>query len=139
MIPIHAVLLCATAAGWPCHGRAIHIDTVPRALIPIDTPMVSLDTPITRRPKAIQYSDWYARRLLVHRIGSYTMIPLFAAEWSLGQNLLQGQDPAGRTRRYLHTAAMLASDAGFIWAGAVGGDARRSRDNSNHHRAIALT
>src|SRR5262252_4660095 len=176
MIPIHAVLLCATAAGWPCHGRAIHIDTVPRALLPIDTPTVSLDTPITRRPKAIQYSDWYARRLLVHRIGSYTMLPLFAAEWSLGQNLLQDQnppswmrgthqgvavaigalftvntvtgawnlwdsrhDPAGRTRRYLHTAAMLASDAGFIWAGAVGGDANRSRANADHHRAIALT
>ena len=145
-------------------------------LLPIDTPAVSVDTPITRRPKAIQYSDWYARRLLVHRIGSYTMLPLFAAEWSLGQNLLQDQnppswmrgthqgvavaigalftvntltgawnlwdsrhDPAGRTRRYLHAAAMLASDAGFIWAGAVGSDANRSRANADHHRAIALT
>jgi hypothetical protein len=178
MISISGMLLCATAAGLPCHVGAIHVDTEPRAGLPIDSaaPAMPVDTPITRRPKAIQYSDWYARRLLVHRIGSYTMIPLFAAEWSLGQNLLQDQDPpswmrgthqgvavaigalftvntvtglwnlwdsrqdpAGRTRRYLHTAAMLASDAGFIWAGAVGGDARRSRDNANHHRAIALT
>jgi len=104
------------------------------------------------------------------------MLPLFAAEWSLGQNLLQDQDPpswmrgthqgvagaigvlftvntitgvwnlwdsrndpAGRTRRYLHAVAMLASDAGFVWAGAVGGSARRSRSDADTHRAIALT
>ena len=70
-------------------------DTVPRIVLAIDsTPaLVAVDTPITRRPKAIQYSDWYNRRLTAHRIGSYTMLPLFAAEWSLGQNLLQDQDP----------------------------------------------
>jgi hypothetical protein len=33
---------------------------------------------------------------------------------------------------------MLGSDAGFLWAGAVAGDARRSRANADHHRAIAL-
>jgi hypothetical protein len=153
-------------------------DTEPRIALAIDsTPaLVAVDTPITRRPKAIQYSDWYNRRLTVHRIGSYTMLPLFAAEWSLGQNLLQDQDPpswmrgthqgvagaigvlftvntitgvwnlwdsrndpAGRTRRYLHAVAMLASDAGFVWAGAVGGSARRSRSDADTHRAIALT
>lgn len=182
MISIHAVLVCAMAGGWPCHSHAIRFDTVdadPRAPATVDTTTPAafpVDTPITRRPKAIQYSDWYARRLLVHRLGSYTMLPLFAAEWSLGQNLLQDQDPpswmrgthqgvaaaigvlftvntvtgawnlwdsrhdpAGRTRRYIHTAAMLASDAGFIWAGAVGGNARRSRSNADTHRAIALT
>jgi hypothetical protein len=48
-------------------------------------------------------------------------------------------DPAGRTRRYLHAVAMLASDAGFVWAGAVGGSARRSRSDADTHRAIALT
>lgn len=46
------------------------------------------DTIRPRRPRAIEYSDWYARRLTIHRIGSYTMIPLFAAEYALGQRLL---------------------------------------------------
>jgi hypothetical protein len=174
---IHAVLLCATTAGWPCHAHPVFSDTALRIALAVDsTPVVPVDTPITRRPKAIQYSDWYNRRLVVHRIGSYTMLPLFAAEWSLGQNLLQDQDPpswmrgthqgvagaigvlftvntitgawnlwdsrhdpAGRTRRYLHAFAMLASDAGFVWAGAVGGNARRSRSDADTHRAIALT
>ena len=178
MLSIHTVVVCATVAGWPCHAHAIHVEVEPGAHFAIDSTraVVPVDTPVTRRPKAIQYSDWYNRRLTVHRIGSYTMLPLFAAEWSLGQNLLQDQDPpswmrgthqavaagigvlftvntvtgvwnlwdsrhepAGRTRRYLHAFAMLGSDAGFVWAGATGGDANRSRSNADHHRAIALT
>ncbi len=95
MLSIHAVVVCATAAGWPCHAHAIQVEVEPTAQFAIDSTrsVVPADTPVTRRPKAIQYSDWYNRRLTVHRIGSYTMLPLFAAEWSLGQNLLQDQDP----------------------------------------------
>ncbi|HWJ24440.1 MAG TPA: hypothetical protein VNS52_18920, partial [Gemmatimonadaceae bacterium] len=51
-------------------------------------PLTPTDTIRRRRPRAIEYSDWYARRLTIHRIGSYTMIPLFAAEYALGQRLL---------------------------------------------------
>jgi hypothetical protein len=87
-----------------------------------------LDTPVTRRRHAVQYGDWYYRRLTVHRIGSYTMLPLFAAEWSLGQNLL----------RVLHAAMMLASDAGVVWTGVAANSAGRSRADAHHHRAIAL-
>ena len=99
---IHAVLLCATTVVWPCHLRPGFPDVEPRIVLAIDaTPaLVAVDTPITRRPKAIQYSDWYSRRLTVHRIGSYTMLPLFAAEWSLGQNLLQDQNPPSWMRRH---------------------------------------
>src|SRR5438105_2086683 len=105
------------------------------------------------RPRSIEYSDAYYTRLTVHRYGSYAMLPLFAAEYALGQNLLNDGSPAGwikpthlavaygigglftvntvtgawnlwesrpdptdRTRRWLHTAIMLASDAGFVWA-----------------------
>jgi len=156
---------------------AITADSASRHEDPrIDRVAVPLDTPVVRRPLAVEYSDAYYTRLTIHRIGSYTMLPLFAAEWSLGQNLLQDQDPpswmrgthqavagaigvlftvntvtgawnlwdsrhdpAGRTRRYLHTFAMLASDAGFVWAGAAGGNARQSRSNADTHRAIALT
>ncbi len=127
-----------------------------------------------RRPRAIEYSDWYARRLLVHRIGSYTMIPLFATEYYLGDKLLNGdgsdteknahvvvaaglgalftintvtglwnlydsrQDAAGRKRRIIHSALMIAADAGFAWAGAIGGDAREESGSRNLHKNIAL-
>jgi len=52
-----------------------------------------LDTPVVQRPRAIEYSDSYYTRLTIHRIGSYTMIPLFIAEYSLGQNLINDAAP----------------------------------------------
>lgn len=132
----------------------------------------SADT-VRKRPRPIEYSDAYAARLRVHRIGSYTMLPLFAAEYALGQNLLNGnspswvkpthlavafgigglftvntvtgamnlwesrRDPAGRTRRWVHSALMIASDAGFAIAGAMGDEAEGS-DARRRHRNVAL-
>ena len=147
---------------------------VPDGWTSMDARLVPSDTP-SSRPRAIEYSDWYDRRLTVHRIGSYTMLPLFAAEYALGQNLLNDsdpgqwmrtthkgvalgigalftvntitgawnwwdsrQDPSGRTRRTLHTVLMLASDAGFTWAGVLGNRARNHFDARQPHRNVAL-
>lgn len=41
------------------------------------------------RPRAIEYSDAYATRVRIHRIGSYAMLPIFASEWVLGERLMQ--------------------------------------------------
>lgn len=45
------------------------------------------DTGASQRPKAVQYSDNYYKRLAVHRYASYAMLPLFVAEYALGQSL----------------------------------------------------
>jgi len=51
------------------------------------------DTVHRKRPRAIEYSDWYARRLTLHRWASYTMLPLFAAEYAAGSQLMaKGRD-----------------------------------------------
>ena len=47
-------------------------------------------------------------------------------------------DPAGRTRRTIHSVLMLTADAGFAWAAAVAGDAKRSTSQADYHRNIAL-
>jgi hypothetical protein len=47
------------------------------------------------------------------------------------------QDPSGRTRRIIHSALMIAADAGFVAAGAMGGDAD-SPDARRRHRNVAL-
>jgi hypothetical protein len=44
------------------------------------------------RVKAIEYSDWYYRRLLIHRYGSYVMLPLFATQYYLGDRLMGDDD-----------------------------------------------
>lgn len=56
-------------------------------------PLAPADTPVTRRPRAIEYSDWYYRRLLAHRIGAFAMFPLVGAEVALGQNLINDSHP----------------------------------------------
>ncbi len=53
-----------------------------------------LDSPVVRRPRAIEYSDQYYTRLTIHRYGSYVMLPLFAAEYALGQNLINDANPS---------------------------------------------
>ena len=145
------------------------------SLAPV-APLAPLDTP-RARPRAIEYSDWYNTRLTIHRWGSYVELPLFAAEYALGNTLYTSRtppaswvrtthrgvayglgalftvntvtgawnlwesrdDPSGRTRKYLHTALMLASDAGFAWAGAVGSGARYATTSTwRRHRNIAL-
>ena len=175
MISLYAAFVAATLtshAGAADTMRCCSIDSVPP--LNIAAPVQPADTLPRRRQHAVEYSDWYARRLTVHRIGSYTMLPLFAAEYVLGNQLIHGDessamkgghvvvatgigalftlntatglwnlwdsrsDPAGRTRRTVHTLAMLASDAGFLWAGAVGGSAKRSNANARQHRNIAL-
>jgi hypothetical protein len=141
-----------------------------------------IDTPVVQRPRAVEYSDAYYTRLTIHRIGSYTMIPLFVAEYSLGQNLINDaappawikpthvvvaggigvlftvntvtglvnlwegwQDPAGRTRRTVHSLLMLASDAGFLAAASLAperdegfSEADSYRHRANVHRGVAI-
>jgi hypothetical protein len=98
LVLIGALIECAGASV----ARGQTLDNVPAASAPLAmtpapigvTPSVtaSEDTTTTthRRPRAIEYSDWYARRLMVHKIGSYVELPLFASEWYLGNKLLNG-------------------------------------------------
>jgi len=138
----------------------------------------SLD-PAQGRRKAIAYSDWYGRRLVIHRVGSYTMLPLFATEYWLGNKLMNDlvlsswvrplhgtvasgigilfaantitgvwnfwdsrHDPADRTRRTIHTVAMLAADAGFLWSASLTGEnegeAGGYRSNPRPHKNAAI-
>lgn len=127
------------------------------------------------RPKAISYSDWYGRRLMIHRIGSYAALPLFVTEYALGNKLLNSdavssstrnahsavagaiagvfavntvtglwnlwdsrKDPAGRTRRVVHTLLMLTADAGFVATGLLADEAGEARSRATTHRNVAL-
>lgn len=43
----------------------------------------------------VDYSDWYYRRLDIHRWGSYAMLPLFVAQYVAGTKLEQGGEESG--------------------------------------------
>lgn len=65
-------------------------------------------------------------------------------------NLWEGRkEPKGRGRRFIHSALMIASDAGFVLTAMAAGDAKREREGGisvtpndpsgrNHHRALAI-
>jgi hypothetical protein len=46
--------------------------------------------PPTLRGGRVEYSDWYYRRLDIHRWGSYVMLPLFIAQYAAGSQLESG-------------------------------------------------
>ncbi len=48
------------------------------------------------------------------------------------------KDPAGRTRRYIHSALMLIADAGFVYTGTLADEAEASEDVREQHRNVAL-
>lgn len=134
------------------------------------------------RRRAVEYSDWYGRRVTIHRWASYAMVPLFATEYWLGNKLLNDaqvssstrdthaavasgigvlfaantvtglwnlwdarRDPAGRGKRIVHSALLLAADAGFLYTASLAedddgeGDHRDGGVNGNiRHRNAAL-
>ncbi len=48
------------------------------------------------------------------------------------------KDPAGRTRRYIHSALMFIADAGFVYTGSLADKAESDPDAREQHRNVAI-
>src|SRR4051812_34553201 len=172
--------LLIALAGPSDTARALP-DSVPASIpsrleLPISL-QIEADTTPRRRRKSVEVSEWYERRLRIHRYGAYATIPLFvfqaaagnelyhkssaAADWArtghrVGAtalatvfsintvtglwNLWDSRSAPGRTRRSIHTLLMLASDAGFAYAGIkLSEDAEQSANARRNHRNLAYT
>ncbi len=85
-VPVAVVAPGVSGAGSPALA-----DVTPAAVAPVVTVAavapLAADTPV-KRERAVEHSDAYYTRLTIHRIGSYAMLPLFGAEWYLGQRLI---------------------------------------------------
>src|SRR5438094_8958991 len=66
-------------------------------------PPVTVDTPRVR-PRAIEVSDWYGRRLTIHRSLSYAVIPVFAAQWVAGERIYKHGNRAPDWAKTTHRA-----------------------------------
>jgi hypothetical protein len=164
----------------PDSTAAVHADDAlvtiaGRLALPVSL-QIQEDTIPRRRRRSIEVSDWYERRLRIHRYGAYATIPLFAFQAAAGNELYHKGEAAdgwaknghrvgatalatvfgvntvtglwnlwdsraveqGRTRRTIHTLLMLASDAGFAYAGIkLSEDAEESLDARRRHRNTA--
>ena len=61
-----------------------------------------VDTPRTRRPRAIEVSDWYSRRLTIHRYVAYATVPVFALQWAAGDRLYKRGSQAPTWAKTMH-------------------------------------
>ena len=60
----------------------------------------------SRRPRAIEHSDFYYLRLGIHRYASYAIIPAFVTEYALGQKLYNNPPGSSGTRTAHSVAAI---------------------------------
>jgi hypothetical protein len=63
------------------------------------------------RPMAFEYSDGYYKRLKIHKYASYATLPLFAAQFVVGQKLYDGD--GSDSLRSAHTALAVGTGALF--------------------------
>lgn len=68
------------------------------------------------RPRAIEYSDAYYQRLTIHRIASYTELPLFATEYVLGERLLREERTGYPSSTLKASHAVVAGGLGVLFA-----------------------
>jgi len=64
-------------------------------LMPVWALPPAQDTQPRKRRRAVQYSDAYYTRLQIHRVGSWLELPVFGAEYWLGQKLINDAPVAG--------------------------------------------
>jgi hypothetical protein len=81
-----------------------HADTARQVRFPL---IVATDTP-RARPRAVEVSDWYGRRLTIHRTLSYSVIPVFAAQWVAGERLYKHGNQAPDWAKTTHRAGATA-------------------------------
>ena len=153
---------------------------IPAALLPdaigLKSGPESWQDTTKRRATAVEYSDGYYTRLKIHKILSWTMLPLFALQYASGTQVMEygdaapswakdihgptatalaavfavntvtgawnlwdsRKDPAGRTRRYIHSALMFIADAGFVYTGVLSSQAETSYDARQQHQNVAI-
>jgi hypothetical protein len=125
-------------------AAVIGADSTPAGGSPVATvPAVvrqAQDTSVRRRrPKAVEISDWYGRRLTIHRTLSYVTIPVFAAQYVAGERLFKESSSAPSWAKTTHRVGATTL-AGIFTVNTVTGlwnlwDSRGTAD----HRALRTT
>src|SRR3954453_11435468 len=85
---IRSEAISAPTSSSPRRGGWEFSDTIDARLLPGVIHLAAQDTQPRRRRRAVTYSDWYYRRLQIHRWGSWLELPVFATEYWLRDKLI---------------------------------------------------
>ena len=92
-----ALLLAVQLSIAPPAADSTSVAPLPRPLVhAVRAAAAPADTV---RPRAVDLSAGYERRLRMHRIGSYVMVPVFAAQYVLGSRMLDQKEDVFAGRR----------------------------------------
>jgi len=146
MLVLGALLLSIGGSGPGLNRVVAPPDTLPPAvevsgILPTD--VRAADDTIKKRRKAVELSDWYGRRLTIHRYVAYGTIPVFAAQWAAGERLYKDSRAAPTWAKTTHRvgATLLA---GMFTVNTVTGlwnlwDSRSQPENRALRTVHALT
>jgi len=83
------------------------------------------------------HADWLspAHNIVAGGLGILFAVNTVTGVWNLAESR---KDPEGRTRRLMHSALMIAADAGFAYTGLIAGDAKESPEGRTRHKNAAL-
>ena len=107
-----------TANSRTIHESGAAADSVPAMVSTVSDSSVRLtftaplDTPRTRR-RAVELSEWYGRRLTIHRYVAYATIPVFALQWAAGDQLYKKSSGAPGWAKTMHRAGATSLAAMF--------------------------
>ena len=106
-----------TASSPSIHETAASTDSLPAIVSTADSSVrltftAPLDTPRTRR-RAVELSEWYGRRLTIHRYVAYATIPVFALQWAAGDQLYKKSSDAPGWAKTMHRAGATSLAAMF--------------------------
>ena len=112
--PALAFLIALTG---PADTARVVPDSVPvtipsRLVLPVSL-QLEADTTPRRRRKAIEVSDWYSRRLTIHRYVAYATVPVFALQWAAGDRLYKHGSQAPGWAKTAHRAGATSLAAMF--------------------------
>ena len=107
---VTAALLAAAPADSTLRGASSSGPVM--APIALTVSMAAEDTVRPRR-KAVTYSDGYSKRVAIHKALSWAMLPLFAASYVSGDQLLEKGSDAPGWARSIHPVAAGGSAALF--------------------------
>lgn len=111
MLVIGALWLSIGAIGGGLSDRPVLVDTTPpaSAWTAVDQ---ARDT-VRRRRRAVELSEWYGRRLTIHRYVAYGTLPVFAAQWAAGKRLYDDSREAPQWAKTTHRIGATTLAAGF--------------------------
>jgi len=111
--PMSALSACAADAGHPSPW-AVRFGAAPAPALPLTMSLANADAQAAapRRVVAFEYSESYKTRAKIHKIASFATLPLFAANYFVGQDLYNNPGESD-SKKGVHGA--LAATTGVLF------------------------